>query len=158
MYVRAVATELTPAGLELIVSVYPVGIGLVVLEVFRLSSVRRTRLKFGLYSRASGFGLVLLCFPAVFAVLMAFWSAVDGLTVDGWQNWFIRFAGQLLGVSIMLLLVELLFMALALDRDPPASPRSPASPASPPAPKAPGQVEPKGKSTSRRRRRGRRGR
>lgn len=107
--------ELSLEALSLLCTVYPLGIGLLMLEVFRMKGTPRVRLKGGIYSRASALGLTLLAWPAFFATVWSFGAVLNDVTVDGWAAALIRIAGTLLGIGITYMLVELTWAARALD-------------------------------------------
>ena len=108
--------EISVDGLSLVATVYPIGIGLVCLEVFRMKGTPRVRLRGGIYSRASALALVLLTFPAFFAVYFSFVAALNDDPVDGFFAGLIRLSGTLLFVAAFILLVELADAARRLDR------------------------------------------
>ncbi|WP_144723475.1 hypothetical protein [Cellulosimicrobium sp. TH-20] len=108
--------EISVEGLSLVATVYPIGIGLVCLEVFRLKGTPRKRLRGGIYSRASALGLVLLTFPAAFAVYFSFLAALNDDPVDGFFAALIRGSGTLLFIAAFTLLLELAYAARQLDR------------------------------------------
>jgi hypothetical protein len=145
-------SELSPEALSLIVTAYPIGIGLVALEVFRLAPVRRVRMRFWIHNRASARMLVALCFPAFFAVLVAFWAVVNDLQLHTVGVWFVQIAGALLAVAVGAMLLELFDLARALDRDQPRDERP--APLAAPAPTSARGSRSKGKPTPRRRRKG----
>ncbi|MFD7308351.1 hypothetical protein [Promicromonospora sp. NPDC059942] len=98
--------KLSTDALSLVATLYPVGIGLLLLELFRHKAI---------WSWARRVALLLLVWPAFAAILVAFGGVLGGDPMVGGYAALIRVAGCLLGVGISILLAVLTFWPRVID-------------------------------------------
>ncbi|MDO8120644.1 hypothetical protein Q6346_04865 [Isoptericola sp. b490] len=143
--------EISADGLAALAQAYATGIVFVTVEVFLISKTPRVRMRGGIYSRASGGAVGSLAFPAFVALPWILGGLVDGQALGGARAAVVRIAGWALWLGALALLIELISLARAADRDGPrASDRSPSQDSATPTMR---RSKPRGRGQRRRKRR-----
>ncbi len=118
------AMRLTIEGAALMATLYPVGVLLALVEVRFLAKVPRTRLRFGIHSRASAFWIALMAVPSVIAIPLLVTSVAHDVPLKGWSVAWVGFAGWVMWSALIPLVTELVFAAAKYDAPVAAQPSS----------------------------------